>query len=154
MKVGSHGTCHSKTVEGNLTGINFCIKNVQPNFFQDHLEEWMCVCISYGKVRKFPRPFICILHLLIGACVATICTCKRPRLMYVQSVGADRREGDHAQRLVRGGLWGCSPSIFINQAFQGAVRGSIMRVITQAGCQSYYHWDPSLEITLTLLLVK
>ena len=55
------------------------------------------------------------------------------------------------------GAWrlvGLRPSIFINQAFQGAVRGSIMRVITQAGCQSYYHRDPSLEITLTLLLVK
>lgn len=67
---------------------------------------------------------------------------------------ADRGRGAHALRLVRRGLWGYGPSIFINQAFQGAVRGSIMRVITQAGCQSYYHRDPSLEITLTLLLVK
>lgn len=74
--------------------------------------------------------------------------------MYVESVGADRGRRARALRLVHGGLWGYGPSIFINQAFQGAVRGSIMRVITQAGCQSYYHRDPSLEITLTLLLVK
>lgn len=63
-------------------------------------------------------------------------------------------EGDHVLRMVQGGLWGYGASIFINQSFQGAVRSSIMRVITQAGCQSYYHRDPSLEITLTLLLVK
>lgn len=85
--------------------------------------------------------------------IGTICI-QTPTLMYVQSVGADRGKGETMLRLVCGGLWGCSPSIFINQAFQGAVRGSIMRVITQAGCQSYYHRDPSLEITLTLLLVK
>lgn len=97
--------------------------------------------------------FIYTCHLLYDACVGTICV-RTPTHKYVWSVGADRRRGDHAQRLVCGGLWGCGPSIFINQAFQGAVRGSIMRVITQAGCQSYYHRDPSLEITLTLLLVK
>lgn len=92
-------------------------------------------------------------HLPSGACVGTICV-QTPTHTYVWSAGPDRGRGDGARRLVRGGLWGCSPSIFINQAFQGAVRGSIMRVITQAGCQSYYHRDPSLEITLTLLLVK
>lgn len=100
-----------------------------------------------------PYIFICICRLLSGRCVGTICE-QAPTHMHVQSVGADRGKRDHAQRLARGGLWGCGPSIFINQAFQGAVRGSIMRVITQAGCQSYYHRDPSLEITLTLLLVK
>lgn len=163
-KVGSHGTCRSFQAVAALTSLH----KKNPKKLQDETQQESAFELFRRPLRRMDvrldvramerlknchvLSYVYYIYFLVP--VSALSARKRPRLMYVQSVGADRGEGDHAPRLVHGGLWGCSPSIFINQAFQGAVRGSIMRVITQAGCQSYYHRDPSLEITLSLLLVK